>query len=152
MYVKGMNYSPSNTQADPEFEALIGNPELVLLVLIALELAKFVLHILGVYKESSNSKASRLELLEWYVCMIALALVALVTTRYPFPLTVHAIVLSVMVQTGLTYYFAQVLVRRCRDSGWPKATAYFAAAPYIGGIVALLLLFWSPTQEPTKKS
>ena len=131
---------------------MISGAELILLVLVISEVMKFVLHVYGVFKENTTLRASRLELLKWYACIVGLSLPVFFATREPFPFSDHIVVLVSFTLSGLAYFFGQVLVRRCRDSGWPKVTAYFTAAPYIGGIVVLLLLFWKPAQEPTVKS
>lgn len=125
--------------------------ELIFLAVVISEVMKFSLHIFGVFKENTTLRASRLELLKWYACIVGLSLLVFFATREPFPFSDHIVVLISFILTGIAYFFGQVLVRRCRDAGWPKVTAYFTAAPYIGGLVILLLLFWKPTQKPTEK-
>lgn len=129
---------------------MISGTELVLLLVVTLEVLKFALHIYGVFKERTTIKVPRLELLKWYVCIAGISLIGLVVVRTSIPYLDHIIVLISLILTGLAYPFAQIIVRRCRDSGWPKLAAYMAAAPYIGGIVILLLLFWKPTSETTE--
>ena len=100
---------------------MISGAELILLVLVISEVMKFVLHVYGVFKENTTLRASRLELLKWYACIVGLSLPVFFATREPFPFSDHIVVLVSFTLTGLAYFFGQVLVRRCRDSGWPKS-------------------------------
>lgn len=115
-------------------------------IVIVLFLLSFAVPIYAITKERTEIRHGRLEFLKWYVLYMSANLIGGLSGHYSDSdvLPLVALIISLL----LSYPTAQSLVRRCRDAGWNKNWAYVIIIPYINGILAILMLFWAPKQEP----
>lgn len=119
-----------------------------LIFIIVIAAAALGLHIYGVKSENSRLRTTRLRFFKWVAAIIFIQfMIGVVFGTYQ---GYFADIVSLLFALAMAYPFAQVLVRRCRDSGWTKGAAYACAVPYLGTFISLILLFKGSEPGPLR--
>lgn len=114
----------------------------VFLVMYALA---FVVPIFAIYTERTDLRDGRLDFLKWWLANITAGIAGIFAQR--FVESDHLPIALAIVSLILLYPFSRSLVRRCRDVGWNKNWAYVSVVPYVGGLLAIVILFWGSQQK-----
>ena len=114
---------------------------LVSLVVVMI-VVPIVIWIFGVHREKSELRASRLDFLKWLTAGLAIEfLLPLIGGMMNFP---EISILKFILFSCIAYPFAQTTVRRTRDASLDKSLAYLILVPFIGILIALVLLLKGP--------